>query len=145
MKSNLTRLKFSNKLTLTILIISVCYLLGCGNKVNNNHYIDTLIIRNTTNSFISNIALKVTRDGRQISVTTNKITAHSQFSIGFQPQENKKSPAILVWTQDGINYEQDISTYIQHENGINKFSKLVILICNKGLIQDTIEQEYLVN
>ncbi|MGL1930414.1 MAG: hypothetical protein OCC45_01495 [Desulfotalea sp.] len=127
---------------LVYIFVCIFVLAGCANGPLKREHLNELVIRNTTSDIMSDVSLEVERDGANTVVATNAILPHSEFSLGFQPQKNKRRPMILSWNQGREKYQRDISPHIQKNIDKSESAKLVILVWKRGAIQATIEQDY---
>lgn len=93
-------MKKSLTLIFPVLITVLC---ACSHTVGQ---IDSLSIRNQTNSIALNVKLNDTESGGVVSCST--ILPYSECSVGFSAIENEDHEAILSWVQNGREYRKSL-------------------------------------
>ena len=113
-------------------------LIGCTKPhVVRHEVIDALVIRNLTDSPLTDIKLKVTANGTVVG--TNMILPQQEYSIGFQANENERAAATLTWTLRNNTYQSAINTIIPEGLEPGVLSRVVIRIKDNGALLSVIE------
>ena len=106
-------------------------------KVVTHEVIDALVIRNLTDTPLTDVKLKVTATGTIVG--TNRILPQQEYSVGFQANENERAAATLTWTQGDATYQSAINTLVPDDIPPGTLSRVIIRIKEKGALLSVIE------
>ncbi|MEM6884947.1 MAG: hypothetical protein AAF571_07930, partial [Verrucomicrobiota bacterium] len=104
---------------------------GAGSSgMLQNEFIDSLIIRNTTNEDILNVELKVPSTGGVVEY--NRILAGREHELDFPPREHERREAYLSWEQGGQKYRRQIHSLIPADLDKSRLHKVVVFVGVNG-------------
>ena len=104
-----------------------------GASLQRNEMIDSVIIRNATDTDMLNVELRIPETGGVVGY--NRILAQREHELDFPPREHERREAYLNWEQQGQQYRQPIHSLIPVNLDKSRLHKVVIIVGAQGQIR----------